>query len=402
VSDAAPSIQAEWDRLRNPLLIAGAVGLALCALGALLDPERFFQSWLVAFLFWLAMPLGSLAVLMLHQQTGGRWGLPLRRIQEAASQTLPLLALFFVPVALGVYYLYPWTDPGMFHGHERELLHKKEPYLNVPFFLIRAAVYFAVWLGVMARMYQWSRALERSWDPVVARRLQVFSGPVLVLYGLTVTFAAVDWIMTLEPFWYSSIFGALIAMAQLLPAFAFAIVVLTWLAPREPVPQALNPVIWNDLGNLLLTFVMLWSYMTFSQFFLIWSGNLPEEIVWYTRRIRGGWEFLGWALIVFYFALPFLALLVRDLKRTPQRLVCVAAAILVMHYVYTFWLVIPAFGIYGYGTHTPQFHIHWLDLAALVGQGGIWLAVFLWRLQARPLLALNDPALLEVEEAHHG
>jgi hypothetical protein len=400
MSDAALSLPAEWNRLRNPLLIAGGAGLALCALGALLDPERFLQSWLVAFLFWLAMPLGSAAVLMLHHQTGGRWGLPLRRIQEAAAQTLPLLAVFFVPVALGVYYLYPWTDHGLFHGHERELLHKKEPYLNVPFFLIRAAVYFLVWIGVAFRMYAWSRALERNWDPVIARKMQIFTGPGLLLYGLTVTFAAIDWIMTLEPFWYSSIFGALIAMAQLLPAFAFAIVVLTWLAPREPVPQALDPTVWNDLGNLLLAFVMLWSYLTFSQFFLIWSGNLPEEIVWYKRRIEGGWEFLGWALILFYFALPFLALLSRDLKRTPRRLVWVAGAILGMHFVYMFWLVIPAFGIYGQGTHAPQLHAHWLDLAALVGQGGLWLAAFLWRLQARPLLALNDPALLE--EAHHG
>jgi hypothetical protein len=401
VSNAAPSVQAEWGRLRTPLLIAGGAGLALCALGALLDPERFAQAWLVAFLFWLAMPLGSVAVLMVHQQTGGRWGLPLRRIQEAAAQTLPLLALFFAPVAVYIFDLYPWTHPGLFHGHEGELLHKKEAFLNVPFFLIRAAVYFLVWIGVAFRMYAWSRSLERDWDPVLARRMQVFTGPGLLLYGLTVTFAAIDWIMTLEPLWYSSIFGAMIAMAQLLPAFAFGIVALTWLAPREPVPQALNPTVWNDLGNLLLAFVMLWSYLTFSQFFLIWSGNLPEEIVWYTRRIRGGWEFLGWGLIVFYFALPFLALLVRDLKRTPHRLVWVAGAILVMHYVYTFWLVIPAFGVHGHGTHTPQFHAHWLDLAALVGQGGVWLAAFLWRLQARPLLALNDPALLE-EEAHHG
>src|SRR5262249_47290151 len=202
----------------------------------------------------------------------------------------------------------------LFHGHQRELLHKKEPYLNVPFFLVRAAVYFLVWIGVAFRMYAWSRALERNWDPVVARKMQVFTGPGLLLYGLTVTFSAIDWIMTLDPFWYSSIFGALIAMAQLLPAFAFGIVVLTWLAPREPVPQALNPTVWNDLGNLLLAFVMLWSYLTFSQFFLIWSGNLPEEIVWYKRRIEGGWEFLGWALILFYFALPFLALLIRDLN----------------------------------------------------------------------------------------
>jgi hypothetical protein len=401
VSQAEPSAPPDWTPLRIRLLIAGGAGLALCALGAVLDPERLLQAWLVSFLYFLAFPLGALAILMLHNQTGGRWGIPMRRVFGAAGQTLPLVALFFLPIALGVTSLYPWNHPEWFPAHERHLLHLKEPYLNVPFFLARAAVYFAVWIGVALRLYLWSRALDERWDPVIARKVEVFSGPGLLLYGLTVTFAAIDWVMSLEPMWYSSIFGALIAGAQLLPALAFAIAVLVWLAPQEPLPRVLNPTVWNDQGNLLLAFVMLWSYLTFSQFFLIWSGNLPEEISWYKHRMAGGWDWVGWSLILFYFALPFVALLMRDLKRRPQRLVRIAGAILVMHYVYMFWLVIPSFAIYGPSAHEPDLHVHWLDLAALVGQGGVWLGVFLWRLQARPLLALNDPAL-EEEVAHHG
>ncbi len=401
MSQADLSARPDWTPLRNGLLIAGGAGLALCALGAMLDLDRLLHAWLTAFLYFLAFPLGALAILMLHNQTGGRWGIPMRRVFGAAGHTLPLLVLFFVPIALGVYRLYPWNHPEWFPEHERHLLHAKEPYLNVPFFLIRSAVYFAVWCGVALRLYLWSRALDERWDPLIARKVQVFSGPGLLLYGLTVTFAAIDWIMSLEPMWYSSIFGALIAGAQLLPALAFTIVVVVWLAPREPLPRVLNRTVWNDMGNLLLAFVMLWSYLTFSQFFLIWSGNLPEEISWYKHRISGGWDWVGWSLIIFYFALPFLALLMRDLKRRPQRLVWVAGAILLMHYVYMFWLVIPAFDLYGPDKHEPYLHVHWLDLAALVGQGGIWLAVFLWRLESRPLLPLNDPAL-EEEAAHHG
>jgi hypothetical protein len=410
VSQAAPAARGHWDDPQKWALIAGGAGLALCALGALFDAERFCQAWLVAFLYWLALPLGAVAILMLHNQTGGRWGMPLRRVLEAASATLPLLAVFFLPIALGVYYIYVWAEPDAwgYGAHDRSLLAHKAPFLNVPFFLIRAAVYFAVWMGVAFRLYSWSKAQDVRWDPVVARKAQVFSGPGLLLYGITVTFAAIDWIMSLEPLWYSSIFGALIAGAQLLPALAFAVAALAWLTPREPYPpEVVTPTVWNDLGNLMLAFVMIWSYLTFSQFFLIWSGNLPEEISWYKNRIDGGWEWLGWALIVFYFALPFLCLLMRDLKRRPQRLVWVAGAILVMHYVYMFWLVIPSFDVRGpppasIGKHEIAFHASWLDLAALVGQGGIWLAAFLWLLRSRPLLPLTDPALHEEEAAHHG
>jgi hypothetical protein len=437
---ASPSAnQGDLAALRLKALLVGAGGLALCALGALLDEEQFFRSWLLAFVAWLALPLGSLAILMVQNLTGGRWGLALRRVLEAAAQTMPLMALAFLPVAFGVDYLYIWSDDALVANDP--LLQHKRPYLNVPAFFVRAGVYFAVWLLLAWRLYRYSRSLEERYDPVVARRMSVFSGPGLALYGLTVTFAAIDWIMSLEPHWYSSIFGALIAAAQLLPALAFSIIVLIWLANRPPLAGFLSPSLWNDLGNLLLAFVMIWAYLTFSQFFLIWSGNLLEEIPYYYQRMHGGWEILGWGLILFYFAAPFVALFSRGLKRDPRRLVWAAAAVVVMHLVYQFWLVVPSFTAHhapppvpgagqhaaaqapaghkelagkapavrshpagpGYnpGGHEPHFHAHWLDLAAVLGLGGVWLAAFLWRLEARPLLPLNDPGLHE-EGNHHG
>ncbi|HYT89508.1 MAG TPA: hypothetical protein VEL76_12450 [Gemmataceae bacterium] len=400
MSEASPAAPINWNLLQTRLLLGGGAGVALCALGALLDPTQFFRSWLFAFVFWLAFPLGGLVILMIQHQTGGRWGLMLRRPLEAAAMTLPVLAAAFVPVAFGVYHLYRWADLDALPSAERTVLAHKQGYLNVPFFLIRSAVYFAVWIGVAWRLQRWSDELDRHYDKAIARRMQIISGPGLVLYGLTITFAAIDWIMSLEPHWYSSIFGAMIAGAQLLPAFAAGIIALVWLSSRPPVAGAMTPTLWGDLGNLLLAFVMIWAYLTFSQFLLIWSGNLKEEIPWYLNRITGGWEVLGWGLILFYFAMPFAVLLSRNFKRDPYRLVWVAGAVVVMHLVYVYWLIAPAFGGHGPGSR-PHFSIHWLDAAALLAIGGVWLAAFLWRLQQRPLLPLTDPALHEAE-AHHG
>ncbi|MFO0966203.1 MAG: hypothetical protein U0793_11555 [Gemmataceae bacterium] len=224
------SVEGAWPLKRRPalpMLIAGIVGLGLCALGAFFGPAAFFRSYLVAYLFWLAFPLGSLALLMVFNMTGGRWGLGLQAIQEAAIDTIPLMALLFVPVALGLDDLYLWTNSYVLE-HDA-ILRGKSPYLNVPAFLLRAAVYFAVWIVVSQLLNLWSTNRRRVYDPVIARRGQVFSGPGLAVLGLTLTFAAIDWIMSLEPHWYSSIFGALIAVAQFLPAFAFGIVMLVWL-----------------------------------------------------------------------------------------------------------------------------------------------------------------------------
>jgi hypothetical protein len=375
-----------WDRLQRRALVIGAAGVVLCGVGVLLNPTQFFRSYLLAYLFWLGISLGSLAVLMVHHLVGGAWGAVIRRILESGTRTLPLLAFLFVPLLFGLPEVYIWARPEAVMADE--MLQRKSVYLNIPFFILRSALYFMLWLVVSSALNSWSRAQDQAGPDPSERRMRLLSGPGLVLYVLTVTFAAVDWMMSLEPHWFSTIYGILVIVGQLLATVAFATAVAALLVHTPPLSQVISPAHFHDLGNLLLAFVMLWAYMAFSQFLIIWSANLPEEVTWYLRRMRGGWQWVGWALILFYFALPFLLLLSRGIKQRAQLLAWVATAILVMHLVDLVWLVVPAFqpgGVF----------IHWMDAAALMGIGGLWLVVFVWQLRRRPLLPVYDPGLQE-------
>jgi hypothetical protein len=372
-------------RLRRNALIAGCVGLALSAVGLLFDRPRFFQSYLVAYTFWLGVALGSLALVMIQHLTGGVWGLVLRRTLEAATRTLPLFALLFVPLAFGLSDLYEWARPEAVA--EDKLLQHKQPYLNVPFFLVRAAAYFVVWLLLTFFLNRWSDEQDATGDPQLPRRFRLLSASGLVLYGLTVSFMAIDWLMSLEPHWFSTIYGALVGMGQVLSAFAFAVALVVLVADGTPLAGLLSRQEMRDLGNLLLAFVMVWAYLSFSQFLLIWSGNLPEEIPYYLRR-GGGWQAVGALLIFGHFALPFFLLLLRDVKENRRLLAGVAIGVLVMRWVDAYWHVEPAF--------SPEYlTLHWLDVTATVGIGGVWLAVFLWQFGRRPLLPVRDPYLTE-------
>ena len=373
-------------RVQRTALAVGCAGLALCAVGALFDLDQFFRSYLAAFTSWLGIALGSLAVWMIHNLTGGHWGLVIRRFLEAATRTLPLLLVAFVPIAFALPRIYLWAGPASLG--DAEDYHPREHYLNVPFFLIRAGVYFTCWLTIVFLLNRFSRRQDETADPRLAEGMTSLSGPGLAIYGLTVTFAAVDWVMSLDPNWSSTIFGAIVATGQMLPAMGLAIALATWFAGRSPHSELVSADIWNDLGNLLLTFVMLWTYMMFSQLLLIWSGNLPEEISWYFVRSEGGWQLIGVVLAVFYFAFPFVLLLFRDIKREPKRLRIVALAVVGMSFVHQFWMVAPVFS-------PGHFRLHWMDLAALAGVGGFWLACFFWQLQTRPLVPV------EMEGAQH-
>ena len=367
-------------RWQQRLLIVGLIGAALCGWAAILDVEQLLRSYLFAYFCWLGISVGSLALWMLHHLTGGGWGSVLRRIWEAASRTLLLLAGLFVPIAVETSMLYPWAE---MDAHE---LGAKAAYLNVPFFLARAAAYFAVWLGLAFLLNRWSAQHDRTGDPVYVQRAQQLSGPGLAICGLCVTFAAIDWVMSLEPEWYSTVFGALVAAGYLLAALAFAVAVATWLPTND------EKDLWNDFGNLLLTFVMIWTYLSFSQYVLIWSGNLPEEIIWYLHRTEGGWQWIGLTLAIGYFALPFCLLLSPDVKRNPHRLRVVALIVVGMSIVHDYWLIAPSFS-------PGQFRLHWMDLITLISVGGLWLASFLRQLQARPIMPVHE-TLVE-EDLHH-
>ncbi len=380
---AAPQ---ELDRFGQRALVTGVVFLAACAIGWFLSPEQFFRSYLLGYVFWIGITLGCLAIMMLHHLSGGAWGLVIRRLLESATKTLPLMALLFVPLAFGTHVLYSWARPE--EVSSSPLLQHKSPYLNLRFFFIRAALYFGVWCVISYFLNKWSAEQDRTGQHQITRRLEALSAPGLILFGLTVTFASVDWVMSLEPEWFSTIFGILFMGGQVLSALAFVIATAVVLGKRKPLSDAIAPAHLHDLGKLLLAFVMLWAYFAFSQYLIIWSGNLPEEISWYVHRLHGGWQWLGLLLILFHFALPFLLLLSRDLKRNARLLARLAAAVIIMRFIDLFWLIAPEF-------HNEALSLHWMDLAAPVGLGGIWLAFFVRQLKSRPLLPIGDPHLEE-------
>jgi hypothetical protein len=379
----------QWDSVRKRSFVVGLVALTPCVAGAFISPEQFFRSYLPAYVFWIGIPLGSWAILMLHHLVGGRWGFVIQRALEAVIQTLPLMALLFVPVLLGLAYLYPWARPDVVAADP--LMQEKSRYLNVPFFIARAVLYFGIWILVGRLLTQWSLEQDRVADPALTQRLQRLSGPGLVLYGLTVTFSVIDWLMSLEPRWYSTIYGMIFMVSYSLAALAFVIIVAHLIEEETPLAQVLSSSHFHDLGNLLLALVMFWAYMHFSQFLLIWVENLAEEIPWYLRRIHGGWEWFALALVLFQFALPFLLLLSRTAKRRARALCGLAAGILFMHWIDIFWMAAPAF-------YPGRFHLHWMDILAPIGIGGIWLATFLHYLNGRSLLPLHDPRFAELLE----
>jgi hypothetical protein len=376
-------------RLQQRALIVGVLGLAAGALGALQNPDQFLRSWLIGFLFCLGLSLGSLALLMLQHMSGGQWGLVGRRVFEAASRNLPLVALMFIPILLGLPRLYDWARPEAVQADH--ILQIKAPYLNVPFFIARAVLYFALWIGGAWLLNKWSSAQDRgeiAVTPADSRRFRVVSAPGLVVYVLSLTFAVTDWVMSLDPHWYSTIFGFIFVAGQGLAGLALVIAVLSTLTDAQPYATYLNKRHFLDLGKLLLAFVMLWAYFSFSQFLIIWSGNLPEEIPFFLDRLRGGWQYLSAAILLGHFALPFTLLLSRDLKRRPRLLAKVAIFILLFRYLDLVWLVEPMFGHEG-------FPLHWLDLAVPAGLLGVWFFLFARQLRSRPLLPLNDPFFKE-------
>ncbi|HEY6188342.1 MAG TPA: hypothetical protein VIW80_11710 [Pyrinomonadaceae bacterium] len=399
---ASYTTPAEASRYQRLALIVGVVFTLILGLGFFLSPrELFFRSYLLAYVFWIGIALGCLAILMLQHLSGGGWGLVIRRVLESGTRTLPLMALLFLPIIFGMGYLYEWMHIERFANaktleekHLYEMLLHKSKYLNMTGFILRTVIYFAIWGALTYLLNLWSREQDRTAERRFTKRLQKLSGPGLVLFVLTVTFASVDWVMSLDPEWFSTIFGLLFVASWVLSSFSFVIAVMALLAKQEPMSGVVAPSHFHDLGKLLLAFVMVWAYFSFSQFLIIWSGNIPEEAKWYLYRMRGGWEVLALGIIILHFALPFLLLLSRDLKRNSRRLAMVAALVLFMRLVDLFWLIAPKFS-------EGQFSISWTDVVAPIGVGGLWLAFFLWQLKQRPLIPFNDPQLPGVMEAAH-
>lgn len=370
-------------------VLVGVFGIAVSLVGAGWTPTVFAYAWLVAFLFWTGLALGCLAVLMLHELTGGAWGVVIRRPLEAGAGTLPLLAVLFIPIAMALHVLYAWSTPAALLD---EVVQRKHAYLNAPFFLLRTAGYFAIWIGLASAFSRGGKRQDEQYDARRAARLRRLAAGGLIIYVLTITFAVTDWVMSLDPYWFSTIFGVLFVGGHGVLALGFAIVAAAWLRNEPPLQRVLVPARFHDLGMLLLSFVMLWAYFAFSQFLIIWAENLPDEIRWYHDRSAPGWQIVAAVLALGHFAVPFLLLLSRRLKRTVPALVGVALMLIAMRVVDLYWMVMPRID-----PGAPRFH--WIAVTAFLGMGGLWLRAFLGRLASRPLLPQHDPALATIGAA---
>ena len=380
-------------RIQQRALIVGAIGLVLCVIAYAKSPADFLHSYLLAFIFVLGLSLGSLGLLMLQHLTGGHWGIMIRRPLESATRALPLVLVLFIPIFLGMKYLYTaWLDaPASGEGALSEF---QRTYLTANGFKTRAVIYFAVWLALVFFFNRWSKEQDvNREDRALRRRLKMAAGPGIILYVFAMSFAAIDWVMSLSPHWASTIYGFLFIAGQLISSMSLMIAIIVLLARTPPFEGIVQKRHLHDLGKLLLAFVMLWAYFDFSQLLIIWSGNQPEEISFYRTRLYGGWGVVAVIVLIFHFFVPFFLLLSRDLKRNPKLLPKVALWLIFMRFVDLFWMTRPEFT----SNAIPSLLN---DLAAPLALGGLWLAVFAWQLKQRPLLPLGDPKLQEAIEQH--
>ena len=371
---------------RNALFI-GVGALVISILGFFLDPNQFYKSYLLGFMYTLQFPLGCLGLLMVHQLAGGRWGFSIRRLLEAGAMTMPLLAVLAIPVVIGIPSLYLWADPAAVA--DSHLLQHKSLYLNVPFFIARMVAYFIIWISLAYLLNQWSAKQDQdtSLNPNSVNRFKALSAAGLILYMLTATFAAFDWMMSLMPYWFSSIYGVIYIVGGGIATVTLSIIVGRSLMDQEPLSGVLNIDAFNDLSNWMLAFVSFWAYVSFSQFLIYYQTNIPETITFYVVRMAGGWQVVGLALVFLGFGFPFVLLMSRTLKRMPRVMVPLAVLLLFMRWVGLFWQIMPAF----YET----FHLHWLDILLPIGMSGIWVSLFIRQLKRKPLVALHDPRFQE-------
>jgi hypothetical protein len=390
--NVSTELRSDLRQWRRRLAIVGIIGLLATAAGLfLVSPTQFYRSYLWAYVFFVGLAVGCLAWLMLQYLTGGAWGVVMRRPAEAAARTIPLLFVMVIPIIVGIPNLYQWSHARAVAADA--VLKNKHSYLNVPFFIIRTVVYLGAWSFCSWYLNRWSAIEDRQDTGLPRRKMAAFSGPGIVFWGFAVTFMATDWVLSLDPHWFSTMFGLLFMAGQGLSGMAFLITVLVLLSYRRPMSGVLTPRHLHDLGKLLLATVMVWAYFSFSQFLIIWAGNLPDEIPWYLERLRGGWQYVALLLVVGHFALPFALLLSRDLKRNFKLLASVAVFVLFMRMVDLYWQVAPDF-------LKGSFGLSWVDITAPIGIGGVWLAYFLYQLEKRPLMPLHDPYLEEALE--HG
>ncbi len=376
---------ADLARVQRLGLAAAVIGGLACVAGALTAQEQFFRSYLVAYLFWVAIALGCLGMMMMHHLTHGAWGVVVRRVFEAGASLMPVLALLFIPVLVGIPKLYVWAQST---AAADPILRAKAAYLNTGAFTTRAVVYFVIWSVLAVFLSRWSKEQDRTGAPALYNKMRGMSAIGLVLFVLSVSFATFDWLMSLDPHWFSSIYGLQFIGGCAIAGLCFAILWSRYLVDREPMSKVFRPQHHHDHGTLLFAFLLLWGYFTTSQFIIIWSANLPEEIPYFLKRFASSWKALALVLVLFHFWFPFLSLLSKKIKRFPRRLAFFAGWLLFMRWWELYFQAAPNF-------HPEGVRVHWLDAATVIAIGGVFVALAARHLAGRSLLPVHDPFLPE-------
>ncbi|MFC1729469.1 hypothetical protein ACFL6I_03940 [candidate division KSB1 bacterium] len=374
----------ETDGIARTALITGIAGIALSIIGLFTNQQQFFFSYLTAFVFWWTLSMGGLFFTMLHHLTNSTWSIVLRRISETIMMTIPVMAVFVIPLFFGMNSLYHWSVPDIMA--EDHLLQQKAPFLNDTFFIIRTIVYFAVWILFGSALYRVSIRQDGGHTEQILKRMRKLSAPGMILFAITISFASFDWLMSLDAHWYSTIFGVYVFAGSLLSFLAFILLIGKHLNNRGVLAGTVTTEHYHDIGRLLFAFTIFWAYIAFSQYFLIWYANIPEETVWFLDRWEGSWKFFSLTIVFGYFILPFISLMTRWTKRNHMLLIAISGWLLIMHWADIYWLVMPAL-------HHETAHLSWLDLTTFAGIGGIYIYFFFKKLASQPLVPVGDPRL---------
>ncbi|MDX9975573.1 MAG: hypothetical protein RBU21_21485 [FCB group bacterium] len=382
--------------LQRKGLIVGGVAALLLVLGLLFSPvSHLFQGFFFGYIFWVSITIGCIPLAMIHYLFGGAWGASILRILETGMRTLPLMMLLFIPVLIGLPYTHIWANHDLLaqpeHAGVAHFVELKTAYLNVPFFIVRTLVYFAIWSALSYFLRKWSAQLDVTRDPGITLNLKRLSGAGMVFFVVSITFAAFDWLMSITPEWFSGIYGAIIGIGMTLEAFAFTVLLMVVFSRRAPYSNIMSRKLFGDYGNLLLALVMIWTYVNLSQLIIIWSANLPEETPWYLHRVEGAWRVFPFILGIFHFFVPFLLLLSAEVRRSASALFKIAILLLVMRFLDLYWLIVPGFERHG-------FPVYWQDVVGFACVGGLWLAFFIRQLKSTALVAEGNPSLSEVYE----
>jgi len=365
-------------------LIVGIIGIAFSFVGWFSDSSQFYFSYLTAFVFWITIALGGLFFVLLHYLVGANWSVVIRRFGESMMMILPFMAILFIPLLFGLKELYVWMNPETVATDH--LLHGKAGYLNLNFFIIRLVIYFVVWTALAFLLNRYSLEQNEKPSPDQIKKMRAISAPGMILFALTLTFASFDWLMSLDAHWYSTIFGVYIFSGSFLALVSIVTFKIIRLQSNGVLVDAITKEHFHDLGKLMFAFVIFWGYMAFSQYFLIWYGNIPEETIWFLHRWQDSWKTISLVIVFGHFVIPFFVLFPQTIKKNKIAMSIVSIWILIMHWVDIYWIVMPTL-------HHHGFYFSWIDVASMVGIGGLFMFLFWRNFTSHPLVPVGDPGL---------